>query len=39
MSSETLKRPVQAEIVLAKLFLLVRTGKVQQFIRLVKGKS
>ena len=38
MSIETLKRSVLAEIAFAIEFLLVRNGKIQQFMRLVKGK-
>ena len=38
LSKETIKRSVSTEIALAIQFLLVRNGKLQQFIRLVKGK-
>jgi hypothetical protein len=39
MSKETIKRFVLIEIALAIQFLLPRNGKLQHFIRLVKGKN
>jgi hypothetical protein len=38
LSKETIKRSVLTEIALAIQLLPVRNGKLQQFIRLVKGK-